>query len=350
MSKSVIPRSEYRFLGPTGLRVSSISLGGWITYGEGKQVEDDLTLQIFRKAYELGINYFDTAEGYGSGACEVSFGKVLKKLGWARKDYVVSTKLYFGGDGVNDKGLSRKHLIEGANNSLERLQLDYVDIIFAHRPDAYTPMEEVVRGFNQIINDGKAFYWGTSMWSAYQIEHAQHIATKFGLIGPVVEQPVYNLLQRDQFEKELAPIFQEYNYGTTVFSPLATGLLTGKYTNGIPKGSRYDTENLSKDQSLPTIFKHHFEGDAAKANFIKIQEFQKLADELDVPLAALALAALLKNKNVSTLIIGASKPEQIEQNLKAYEVLPKLTDEIVEKIEGIFKNKPEPANTFGRLG
>lgn len=347
----VIPNSEYRFLGPTGLRVSSISLGGWITYGEGKQVEDQKTREIFDRAFKLGINFFDTAEGYGSGACEVSFGKVIRDLGWKRSDYVLSTKIFWGGPGVNDRGLSRKHIIEGVNASLERLQHDYVDIVFAHRPDPFTPMEEVVRAFTQVINEGKAFYWGTSMWSAYEIERANHIADKYGLIAPVVEQPVYNLIDREQFEKELAPIFRDYNYGSTVFSPLATGLLTGKYTqNEIPKGSRYDSENINKDHSLPQIFKSRFQGPEAESNFKKISEFSKLAKELGVKEAPLALAFLLKNKNVSTLIIGASRADQIDQNLEAYKVLEILTDEIVERIEKIFDNKVQPRPDFGRIG
>jgi len=347
---SVIPNSEYRFLGPTGLRVSSISLGGWITYGEGKQVEDDKTLAIFDRAFKLGINYFDTAEGYGAGACEVSFGKVIKKLGWKRSEYVLSTKIFWGGEGLNDKGLSRKHIIEGVDASLARLQHEYVDIVFAHRPDAYTPIEEVVRAFTQVINDGKAFYWGTSMWNAYEIEAAQHAATKYGLIAPVVEQPIYNLIDREFFEKELAPIFKAYNYGTTVFSPLATGILTGKYAKGVPKGSRYDKDNLSKDGSLPGIFKDRFEAEEGKKNFIKVNQFQEIANDLDVEAAPLALAFLLTNKNVSTLITGASKPEQLDANLKAYEILPKLTPEVIAKIEAVFANKPEPRADFGRLG
>jgi aryl-alcohol dehydrogenase-like predicted oxidoreductase len=212
-------------------------------------------------------------------------------------------------------------------------------------------MEEVVRAFTQVIQEGKALYWGTSMWSSYEIERAVHMADKYGLIAPVVEQPVYNLLEREQFEKELAPVFRDYNYGTTVFSPLATGLLTGKYTQTeIPKGSRYDSSNIGKDHSLPTIFKNKFEGAKAAENFKKISDFSALAKELGVREAALALAFLLKNKNVSTLITGASRPEQIDQNLEAYQVLDKLTDEVVERIEKIFDNKVEATPDFGRLG
>lgn len=345
-----VPPQEYRFLGSSGLRVSSISLGGWVTYGDGQQVQDQLTEKIFDTAFKLGVNFFDTAEGYANGACETSFGKVIKKLGWKRNDYVLSTKLFWGGPNVNDRGLSRKHILEGMDASLTRLQHDYVDIVFAHRPDPKTPMEEVVRAFTHLINTGKALYWGTSMWSAFEIEHAHHIATKHGLIAPVADQPVYNLLERDQFEKELAPVFDIYNYGTTVFSPLATGLLTGKYTKDvIPAGSRYDKANWSINTIIPRIFKDKFEGDNASATFDKIARLQAIANDLKVEVSPLALAYLLTNKNVSTLITGASKPEQIEANIKAYEILPLLTPEVIKKIEEVFPPVPPPSD-FGRMG
>jgi voltage-dependent potassium channel beta subunit len=345
-----VPPEEYRFLGSSGLRVSSISLGGWVTYGEGQLVQDELTERIFETAYKLGINFFDTAEGYAAGKCETSFGKVIKKLGWKRNDYVLSTKLFWGGPNVNDRGLSRKHIIEGLDASLERLQHDYVDIVFAHRPDPRTPMEEVVRGFTHAINSGKALYWGTSMWSAFEIEHAHHIASKHGLIAPIADQPVYNLLDREQFEKELPPVFDTYNYGTTVFSPLATGLLTGKYTKDVvPAGSRYDKANWNKNGAIPSIFKSKFEGDKADETFDKIARLQAIANDLKVDVAPLALAYLLKNKNVSTLITGASKPEQLEANIKAYEVLPLLTPEVIKEIEEVFPPIPRRED-FGRLG
>lgn len=316
----------------------------------GQQLDDDVTEKIFDTAYKLGINFFDTAEGYAGGECENSFGKVIKKLGWKRKDFVLSTKLFWGGSGVNDRGLSRKHIIEGMDASLARLQTDYVDIVFAHRPDPKTPMEEVVRAFTQIINSGKAHYWGTSMWSAFEIEHAHHIATKHGLIAPVVEQPVYNLLERQQFEKELRPVFDTYGYGSTVYSPLATGLLTGKYTKDvIPAGSRYHKDNWKVDQVIPSIFKDKFQGENAEADFNRIQQLQEIANELKVEMAPLALAVLLKNKHVSTLITGASKPEQVIANVKAYEVLPLLSDEVLARIEKIFPPIP-PREDFGRLG
>uniref|UniRef100_A0A060TEA7 ARAD1D13948p n=1 Tax=Blastobotrys adeninivorans TaxID=409370 RepID=A0A060TEA7_BLAAD len=346
-----IPREEYRFLGKTGLRVSSISLGGWITYGSGQQVEDDKALEIMDTAFKNGINFFDTAEGYGAGECEVTFGNVIKKLGWKRSHYVLSTKIYFGTDkDVNGKGLSAKHLAEGIDASLKRLQHDYVDIVFAHRPDKYTPMEEVVRAFTQIIRQGKAFYWGTSMWNAYEIERANHIATKYNLIPPVAEQPVYNLLERDWFEREYEPLFRDYGYGTTVFSPLATGLLTGKYTDpdNTPEGSRYSAENRKNHADIEAMY----QAKVAKVKHLlpTISELGSLAKELDVPLAALSLAWLLKNPNVSTVITGASRPEQIVQNIEAYKVLPKLTDEVLERIEKIVNNKPALRDDFGRLG
>lgn len=342
-----IPNSEYRFLGPTGLRVSSISLGGWVTVGTNAQLEDSKALQIFDKAYKSGINYFDTAEEYDDGECEVSLGKIIQQLGWRRDTFVLSTKLFWGFccEHVNALGLSRKHIMEGAKASLKRLQVDYVDIIFAHRPDKYTPMEEVVRAFTQLINDGKAFYWGTSMWSAYEIEHACHIATKYNLIKPVVEQPLYNMLERNQVEDELEPIFKEYGYGSTVFSPLATGLLTGKYNNGVPQDSRYAAKE--GDEMLERIYENKFN----KANITRVKELSKICDKLNVEMAPLALAWLLKNKNISTVITGASKPEQIEKNLEAYTVLDKLTPEIMEQIEKILNNAPlQDSSGAGRLG
>lgn len=347
-----IPNAEYRFLGPTGLRVSSISLGGWITTGGNLQMAEDHAATIFDAAYKAGINYFDTAEGYGNGDSEKLFGNVIKKLGWKRTDYVISTKLFWGGTGINDRGLSRKHLIEGMNRSLENLQMDYVDVIFAHRCDKFTPMEEIVRGFTQLILDGKAHYWGTSMWTAYEIEKAQHCATKYGLIAPVVEQPLYNLIDREYYEKELTPILKDYGYGTTVFSPLATGLLTGKYTvtGAGPEGSRYSSESQDKDESIKGMYNSKFSGAEAAKNFEKIQKFAELAQSIGVKPAPLALAWLLKDKTVSTVIIGATKPEQVLQNLEAYEVLPKVTDEVYEKIEAIFDHRYVYKDNTGRLG
>lgn len=346
-----IENKEYRFLGRTGLRVSSISLGGWITYGSGMQVEDDKAKAIFDRAFKAGINFFDTAEGYGGGACETSMGNIINDLNWPRQDYVLSTKIYFGGKGINQKGLSRKHVMEAIDASLKRLRHDYVDIVFAHRPDAFAPMEEVVRAFTKIIEDGKAHYWGTSMWTAYEIEHAHHIATKYNLIPPVAEQPEYNLLTRDNVERELAPIFKEYGYGTTIFSPLATGLLTGKYSdpNNVPEGSRYDPENRKKDPIVEMVFKRKFQGENTQENFSKINQLHQFATELGVDLAALALAWVLKQPNIDTVIIGASRPEQIDKNIKAYEVLPKLTPDVLEKIDKIVNNRPNARDTFGRL-
>ncbi|CAN6668754.1 putative aryl-alcohol dehydrogenase Aad16p [Trichomonascus vanleenenianus] len=346
---SVVPADEYRFLGRTGLRVSSLSLGGWITMGGSNQIEEEKAIAIFEKAYSLGVNFFDAAEVYGNGDCELLMGRIFKKLGWKRSEYVVSTKLFWGGKDVNSRGLSRKHLLEGMTESLDRLQLDYVDLVFAHRPDRSTPMEEIVRGFNQLIQDGKALYWGTSMWTAYEIEHAHHIATKLNLIPPAFDQPLYNMLERDIVEKELAPLFKEYSYGITNFSPLATGLLSGKYTKGTPSESRYASDKVSKDPVLQRIYKERFQGPKAEANFARITKIQQIADDLKVDMAPLALAWCLKNKNISTVITGASKPEQVENNLKAYEVLPLLTDEVIQRIEEALDNKPAAADTYGRL-
>ena len=347
----VIPNEEYRFLGPTGLRVSSISLGGWITFGGNLQMEEERATAIIDHAYKAGINYFDTAEGYGAGASELLMGKIFKQLGWKRTDYVVSTKLYNDGSGnVNRRGLSRKHLIEGLDASLERLQLDYVDIVFAHRPDRFTPYGGSCSRIYPFDQLGKAHYWGTSMWSNYEIQKAHHIADKYQLIAQVVEQPLYNLLERDYFEKDLGPVFEDYGYGTTVFSPLATGLLTGKYNTGkAPEGSRYSSESLAKAPDVKRMAGERLSGDKAEVNLKKVEQLAELAKELGVEVAPLALAWCLKNKNVSTLITGATKVEQIDSNLKAYEVLPLLTDEVMEKIEKIADNKPVVWPEYGRL-
>ncbi|AOW00108.1 NADP-dependent oxidoreductase domain-containing protein [Yarrowia lipolytica] len=346
---SLIPKQEYRFLGPSGLRVSSLSLGSWINYGDGG-VEDKKTLEIFDKAFKSGINFFDTAEVYRAGEAETSMGKIIKDLGWKRTEYVISTKLFWGPTKtVNALGLSRKHVLEGIDESLKRLQLDYVDVVFAHRPDRYTPIEEVVRAFTQVINDGKAFYWGTSMWTSYEIERANHAATKYGLIPPIAEQPVYNLLERDFFEKELGPVLKDYNYGTTIWSPLAQGILTGKYLKEVPKDSRFSPDKIKNDPMLKRLATKELESDSGLANAKKVAKFVELSEELGVKPANLALAWLLKQPHTSTVILGATRVEQLEENLQTYEILDKVTDEVLEKIEKIFDNKPARPENFGRL-
>ncbi len=315
---------EYRRLGKAGIKVSELSFGSWVTFGDqiGEQVAQDCMVA----AYEAGVNFFDNAEGYAGGKSETVMGNVFKKVGWRREDLVVSTKIFWGGSGPNDLGLSHKHIIEGVNNSLRRLQMDYVDLLFCHRPDPNTPIEETVRAMDIVIKQGKAFYWGTSMWSAAEILRADGIARQYGLTPPVMEQPVYSLLERDQVEKELEPVFREIGYGTTIWSPLASGVLTGKYNDGIPEGSRAAMQGYEwlKNSVIN------------EANIEKVRKLQPIADGMGVPLAQLALAWCLKNPNVSTVITGASRAEQVTENMKALAVVPQLTPDVMEQIEEIF--------------
>ncbi|KAG2153619.1 NADP-dependent oxidoreductase domain-containing protein [Suillus bovinus] len=333
----------FRRLGPSGLRVPVFSLGGWLTLG-GTVIGDPVK-DIIKTAFDNGINMFDTAEAYAKGKSELEMGRVIKELGLRRTDLVITTKLFWGlRTGPNDGGLSRKHIIEGTKDSLERLGLDYVDVIFAHRPDVSVPMEEVVRAFNWVIEKGWAFYWATSEWSAYEIEEAQHIASKFGLHGPIAEQCQHNMFHRERPEKEYRPLYKKYQLGTTVFSALASGLLTGKYNAGIPDGTRFSThsnffkgtvDSLQKEEGLTKIR--------------KVNELSVLAEQvLGCTVTHLALAWVAKNPNTSTVILGASKPEQVLDNLKALDVIPKLTPEIMDRIEAILENQPSGPPTFGR--
>ncbi|KAG2022519.1 hypothetical protein CC2G_000260 [Coprinopsis cinerea AmutBmut pab1-1] len=332
----------FRRLGPSGLRVPLFSLGGWLTIG-GTVVGDPVK-EIFKVAFENGINMFDTAEVYAGGKSEEEMGRVIKELGLRRTDLIISTKIFWGPrQGPNDSGLSRKHIIEGTKECLARLQMDYVDIIFAHRPDPTVPMEEIVRGFNYVIEKGWAFYWGTSEWSARDIEEAHHVATKLGLIGPIAEQCQHNMFHRERPEKEYDPIYRNYGTGTTVFSALAQGLLTGKYNEGIPENSRFATHGfLSKTvKELQTP--------QGQEKIRKVRELTKLAkEELNTTPTALALAWVARNPNTSTVILGASSPQQVLDNLEALKVYPKLTPEIMEKIEKILGNKPQPEKVMGR--
>jgi voltage-dependent potassium channel beta subunit len=320
---------EYRRLGRAGLKLSELSLGAWVTYGG--QVGEDVARECMLAAYEAGVNFFDNAEGYASGNAEVVMGNVIKKLGWRREGIVVSTKLFWGGEGPNDTGLSHKHIIEGMNNALRRLQMDYVDLVFCHRPDPNTPIEETVRAMDILIKQGKAFYWGTSEWSAAEILRADGLARQYGLTPPTMEQPQYNMLTRERFEKEYALLYKELGYGTTIWSPLASGILTGKYNQGIPAGTRATLpgyEWLREDVITPERVE-------------KARHLQPLAAELGCSLAQMALAWCLKNPNVSTVITGASRREQVIENMKALEVVPKLTLDVLEQIEGILGNKPQ---------
>lgn len=333
----------FRRLGPSGLRVPVFSLGGWLTLG-GTVIGDPVK-EIIKTAFDHGINMFDTAEVYADGNSEKEMGRVIKELGFRRTDLIITTKLYWGHrQNPNGTGLSRKHIIEGTKASLERLGLDYVDVLFAHRPDISVPMEETVRAFNFVIEKGWAFYWATSEWSAREIEEAYHVADKLGLIPPIAEQCQHHMFHRERPESEYAPIYKKYQIGTTVWSALASGLLTGKYNNGIPEGSRYDNH---KDLFKNTIQSLNEEEGMKKLE--KVRALTELAEkELGCTTAQLALAWVAVNPNTSTVILGASKPEQVVENLKAIEVLPKLTPEVLAKIEAILDNKPADLPTFGR--
>jgi voltage-dependent potassium channel beta subunit len=320
---------EYRRLGRTGLKVSELSFGAWVTFGG--QLDDAAALECMRAAYDAGVNFFDNAEAYANGKAEEQMGRALKKAGWRRESLVISTKIFWGGSGPNDRGLSHKHLIEGVNSALKRLQLEYVDLCFCHRPDPETPIEETVRAMDVLVRQGKVFYWGTSEWSAAEIMRADGLARANGLTPPSMEQPQYNLLVRERFEKEYAPVFRDLGYGTTVWSPLASGLLTGKYDNGIPADSRLALEGYSwlKDAV------------ATKDRLDKVKALEPVARDVGCSRAQLALAWCLKNKHVSTVITGASKVSQVHENMKAIGVVPKLTPEVMKRLDQIMGNKPE---------
>ena len=322
---------KYRFLGRTGVQVSELSFGSWVTFHN--QADVKAAVDMMAAAYEAGVNFFDNAEVYAGGKSETVMGNALKKLKWRRGSYLISTKFYWGlHDGVNEKNtLNRKRLIEGINGSLERLQLDYVDLIYCHRPDKNTPIEETVWAMHNIIEWGKAMYWGTSEWSASEIIEAIQIAERHHLHKPVVEQPQYNMFEQDRLNGDYVRFYKEYGYGTTIWSPLASGLLTGKYKRGIPKDSRgalkgYDwlKEDLKDKEKLA-----------------KVAALEPIAKELGCTLSQLALAWCLKNPFVSTVITGASRVQQVHENMKASDVVDKITPEMMEKIDVIFEVKKE---------
>ncbi len=323
---------EYRRMGKTGLQLSALSFGSWVTFN--KQIDDKASDQLMGLAYDNGINFFDNAEVYARGESEKMMGRVLKKKKWDRTSYVVSSKVFFGWRGPDNKpnqtGLSRKHIVEACNEALQRLQADYLDLYFCHRPDKNTPIEEVVWTMNFLIQQGKILYWGTSEWSAAEIMEAHMVARENRLIGPAMEQPQYNLFNRQKMEADYHTIFSNIGMGTTIWSPLASGLLTGKYNDGVPKGSRLDLEGFEwlKDSTLSD--------DRIK----RIKKLQKVADQLDTSLATLSVAWCVKNPNVTTAILGATKKQQLQENLKALDVLPLLTPETLQKIDEIMGTKP----------
>jgi len=326
----------YRRLGKSGLHVSAIGLGGWLTFGG--HVEDEKTFECMKQAYDLGVNFFDTAENYTAGKSEIIMGKAIKKYGWKRTDLVITTKLNWGAHNgeilVNNHGLSRKHIIEGLEASLERLDLKYVDVVYAHRPDRLTPMEETVRAFNYVIEKGMALYWGTSEWSADEIAEAVGIARDLRMIAPIVEQPFYNILTRDRVEGQFQRLYSRYGLGLTTFSPQFFGMLSGKYNealNAPPEDSRF---SVSKDGFAEQMRKTYGD-DSWKSNIAKVKKLKTVSDRLGITQSQLAVAWCLKNPNVSTVITGASRPSQIVENVKALEVLDKLTPEVMDEIDEI---------------
>lgn len=323
---------EYRRMGNTGLKLSVLSYGSWVTFS--KQVDDSASDHLMGLAYDNGINFFDNAEAYEGGRSEEMMGRVLKKKNWDRTTYCVSSKAFFGLYGKNNKpnqhGLSRKHLVEACHAALSRLQVDYLDLFYCHRADPETTIEEVVRTMNILLQQGKILYWGTSEWSAAEIMEAHAVAKELGLIAPAMEQPQYNLFEREKIEKDYLPIFQNPGMGTTIWSPLASGLLSGKYNNGIPEGSRLSIENYGwlKDRLME------------QEKLDKVRKLETVAKELNTSLATLSIAWCIHNPNVTTAILGATKEKQLIENLAALDIYPKLTPAIMQQIDGIMGTKP----------
>ena len=316
---------EYRRVGKAGVQVSALSLGSWVTFGQ--QIGDDVAADLMRTAYDQGVNFFDNAEAYASGRSELVMGNILRKMAWSHESFLVSSKVFWGGELPNQKGLSRKHIMEACHNALRRLQVEYLDLYFCHRPDPNTPIEETTRAMSDLVRQGKVLYWGTSEWSAQEITQAHAIAQECHLVPPTMEQPMYNLLGRFRVEKEYARLYDEYGLGTTTWSPLASGLLTGKYKGGPQEGSRatlkdYDwlKEQLARDMRE--------KGD-------KVLLLEKIAKDLGLSLGVFSIAWCLKNPHVSTVILGASKIAQLTENLKAVEAQAKLTPEIMKQVDEI---------------
>lgn len=315
---------RYRRLGKTGLKLSELSLGSWVTFGG--QVGDEAARACMEAAYDAGVNFFDGAEVYSRGEAERAMGRVLKQTGWRRESLVLSTKIFWGGDGPNDVGLSHKRVLEGVHAALRRWQVEYLDLVFCHRPDPHTPIEETVRAFDILVRQGKVFYWGTSEWSAADVMTAIKVAREHGLTPPVMEQPQYSLLARARFEQECAPLWTEYGYGSTTWSPLASGVLSGKYDAGVPTGARLG-------QAQYDWLKERL---VTPQNLAKVKQLAPLAEELGCTRAQLAIAWCLANPHVSTVITGATRPEQVRENLQALAVVEKLTPEVKARVEALF--------------
>ena len=329
---------DYRRLGKSGLKVSEFSFGAWVTFA--KQVGEDDAQSIMGHAYDSGINFFDNAEGYEKGNAELVMGEALKALNWPRESYAVSSKVFWGtGKGTMDRGLSAKHVTDACHAALKRLKVDYLDLFFCHRPDLDAPIEETVRAMHNLIVQGKVLYWGTSEWTAQQLTEAYAVARQHSLTPPTMEQPEYNLFRREKVESEFLPLYSLIGLGTTIWSPLASGILTGKYNDGIPGDSRV---------ALPGYewLKARLESEKGKSEIARVKKLAKLADELGMPVHHLALNWCLANPNVSTVILGASRLSQLKDNLKALEHKSKMTPEVMANIDEIAANRPEPPRRY----
>lgn len=325
---------NYRHLGNSGLRVSELSFGSWITFGQ--QIDEGTARELMESAYDAGVNFFDNAEVYAAGKSEEVMGRILRKVDWRRDSYVLSSKAFFGIWGLKEsrptqKGNNMKHLTEACHQALQRLQTDYLDLFFCHRPDKHTPIAETVWAMHKLIMQGKILYWGTSEWSAQQITEAHRMAERHNLIGPVMEQPQYNMFWRERVEVEYAPLYKNPGLGTTVWSPLASGVLTGKYNNGIPDDSRLKREELSwiRDRHLVDEYVE------------KVRQLSGLAEEWGISMAQLALAWCLNNPQVSTVILGASKLIQLRENLKAPAAARHLGSGEWKQVEDVLDNRPQ---------
>ncbi len=322
---------EYRRLGSSGLQVSLLSLGSWVTFGN--QIDDKTAEHLMKIAYDGGVNFFDNAETYANGKAELVMGKILKKMKWDRSTYLVSSKVFWGGTLPNQYGLSRKHIVEACHAALKRLQVDYLDLYFCHRPDRNTPIEETVRAMSYLIDSGKILYWGTSEWSAQQISEAYGIARQYNLVPPTMEQPQYNMFHRERFEIEYHRLYSEIGLGTTIWSPLSSGLLTGKYNSKLKEKTRLNLSGMEwlKEKTI---------GNEAKLKLEKVDELIALSNKVGITLPQLALNWCMFQPNVSTVILGASKETQLKENLKSIETLKKYSTALNEKIEKVLKNKP----------
>jgi len=330
---------EYRRLGKAGLKVSALSLGSWVTFG--KQVDLSGAKTLLKTAYDAGVNFFDNAEVYEAGESEKIMGEALATLGFPRDTYAVSSKVFWGGDKPMQLGLSAKHVHDACDAALRRLQVDYLDLFFCHRPDIDTPIEETVRAMHNLVQQGKVIYWGTSEWSAQQITEAYAAARADGLTPPTMEQPEYNLLHREKVEREFAPLYENFGLGTTIWSPLASGMLTGKYNDGIPDDSRL---------TLPGYrwLRDKWTSEGGQQKLEKIRKLTAFADQIGISVTHLSLAWCLKNPNVSTVILGASRPSQLEDNLNSLDALESLTPDVMDQIETIVDNRPTPPERFGQ--